>query len=238
MSTRLPGTAVEEDLEECTGAPVLAGPPVLAGLPMDSGASRFGPDGEGTGFEAWLAVISAEHADGLHGWAAPVDPLLAERLPGENAPAGGFRYGPRMAVLLDDLAEDESALAMRAAHRALSVEAAREWALTCDEFVLVGARMSASKRLDWAMRSFVSEIATRQYLSEAMAARLVDESHILVTELPGTLDALECARISYRHAQVIIEQARSLPGRRGRALRRRCCPRPPCCRWRGSGRSR
>jgi hypothetical protein len=199
----MPGTPVEEDLGACAGAPV------FDEVPVDRWG--FGPERQGPDFEEWLAVIEAEHADGRDGFEAPVDPLLAQRLPGEDAPAGGFGYGPRMAVLLDDLAEDESALAMRAAHRARSVEAAREWALTSDEFVLVDARMSGSKRLDWVMRSFVSEIATRQYLSEAMAARLVDESHTLVAELPGTLDALECARISYRHAQVIIEQARSLP---------------------------
>jgi hypothetical protein len=60
MSTRMPGAAVEEDLEGCHGAPgfteppvlpeppVLAGMPVftelpvLAGLPMEPGASWFG----------------------------------------------------------------------------------------------------------------------------------------------------------------------------------------------------
>jgi hypothetical protein len=144
----------------------------------------------------------------------PVDPLLAERLPDDALLAQGVfagGYVPRLDSLLDDVAEDESALAMRAARRARSVERAREWAMVSDEFVLVDAPISASKRLEWVMRSFISELATRQQLSELMADRLVDESRILVTELPGTLEALECGLISYRHAQVIIEQAGTLP---------------------------
>lgn len=144
----------------------------------------------------------------------PVDPLLAENLPDEALLANGSfagGYVPRLDSLLDDVAEDETALAMRAARRARSVERAREWAMVSDEFVLVDAPISASKRLEWVMRSFISELATRQQLSESMADRLVDESRILVTELPGTLEALGCGLISYRHAQVIIDQAGTLP---------------------------
>ncbi|MCU1443156.1 MAG: hypothetical protein JWQ59_1306 [Cryobacterium sp.] len=71
--------------------------------------------------------------------------------------------------------------------------------------------MTETERFGWTMRCFLSEVATPQRLSEAMAAHLVEESRMLVSELPGTLEALEHALISYRHAQVIIEQARTLP---------------------------
>jgi hypothetical protein len=174
MSTRIPGTAVEEDLEGCDGAPVFAEPPGFGDLPVDR--CGFGAASQGPDLEAWLAVIEAEHADGRDGLEAPVDPLLAGRLPARTRRPGGFGYGPRMAALLDDLAEDESALAMRAAHRARSMEAAREWALTSDEFVLVDARMSGSKWLEWIMRSSCRGSARRPTRSSRRSATVLRRS--------------------------------------------------------------
>ena len=173
---------------------------------MDPAAEWFG-----AGFEEWLTVVAAGEGEDP-GFEAPPDPFGAAEA--GDAPEGDAfvsEYSPRLVGLLDELTEDDAVLMMRAARRARTVEAARVWALSSDEFVLLDDRMSASRRLEWVMRAFVSEVGAREHLSDEMAGRLVDKSRMLVGELPGTLEALGSARISYRHAQVIISQARTLP---------------------------
>lgn len=120
-------------------------------------------------------------------------------------------YTGRLTSLLDDVAQDEAALAMQAAQRAKSVEQARTWAMISDELVLPDPKMTPAKREEWAIRTFESEVAARLHLPQVTAIRLIADSRTLVRELPRTLDALGAARISYRHAQVLIEQARTLP---------------------------
>ncbi|MDO9398250.1 MAG: DUF222 domain-containing protein [Herbiconiux sp.] len=65
--------------------------------------------------------------------------------------------------------------------------------------------------LEIARRSLVAEVATTLRLSEGTAAQRVDESELLTDSLPATLAALSSGEISYRHAQVMVRQARSLP---------------------------
>ncbi len=135
-------------------------------------------------------------------------PLKDDETPVDSLPTS---YAGRLDRFLDDVSEEEAALARQAASRARAVERARAWAVVSDEFVLADARLSESERESWVMRVFVSEVATRLRLPEQTAGRLIDESRVLVHELPKTLDALALAKISYRHAVVIIEQARTLP---------------------------
>ncbi len=137
-----------------------------------------------------------------------VDGPLSDDSDAEPLPAG---YAARLDQLLDELSEDEAALARQAAKRARAVDQARLWALVSDEFVLADARMSETEREEWVMRVFLSEVATRLRVPEASAGRLVEDSRVLVHELPATLDALSLATISYRHALVIVEQAKTLP---------------------------
>jgi hypothetical protein len=120
-------------------------------------------------------------------------------------------YLGRLDSLLDDVAQNQSALAMEAARLAVSVERSRAWAVVSDELVLPDLRMTPRERLEWVMRTFVGEVAARLQLPQPTAARLVEESRTLVHELPHTLDALGTGRISHRHAQVIIDHAKSLP---------------------------
>ncbi|MGO4105797.1 DUF222 domain-containing protein, partial [Leifsonia sp. YAF41] len=64
---------------------------------------------------------------------------------------------------------------------------------------------------EWAHRVFVSEIGALLRVPQPSASRLIDDSQTLVRELPGTRAALEAGTISYRHAQVILDQAKTLP---------------------------
>jgi Domain of unknown function (DUF222)/HNH endonuclease len=120
-------------------------------------------------------------------------------------------YTGGLDALLDDVVQDDAELAVHAARRARSVERARAWSMVSDELVLPDPRMTPAKRAEWAIHTFESELGARLHISQPSASHLIDQSRTLVQELPSTLDALGSARISLRHAQVIIEQASTLP---------------------------
>jgi len=91
------------------------------------------------------------------------------------------------------------------AHRAELVEAARVEILeqprpgsTWDPAVI-------------ARRELSSELACALRIPERTAERLITESTALCTTLPLTLASLRVGRISYRHAQVVVDQASTLP---------------------------
>ena len=71
---------------------------------------------------------------------------------------------------------------------------------------------------DAARRILVTEIACALKVPERSAAALLEDSDTLVTHLPATLDALAHGRISWRHAQVIVDHAMSLPSESRRAF--------------------
>ncbi len=62
-----------------------------------------------------------------------------------------------------------------------------------------------------AMEGLVAEVACLFRISEGVARQLLFESDMLLHGLPLSLEALSNGVISYRHAQVIIDQASSLP---------------------------
>jgi hypothetical protein len=66
----------------------------------------------------------------------------------------------------------------------------------------------ASRRID--RRAFVSEIAAALTISERAAENLIGARRALVETLPGTMRALERGEISYRHAQIMVDQAAGL----------------------------
>ena len=62
-----------------------------------------------------------------------------------------------------------------------------------------------------AIEGLVAEIACLERVSDETARALLFESDMLMHGLPRTLQALSDGVISYRHAQIIIDQAASLP---------------------------
>ncbi|KHL02325.1 hypothetical protein LK10_12935, partial [Sinomonas humi] len=57
----------------------------------------------------------------------------------------------------------------------------------------------------------VAEAATATGVSEAAAARLVNEAGELAGTHREVLEALRAGRIGHQHARVIVDQARTLP---------------------------
>ncbi|MCJ1695534.1 HNH endonuclease [Rathayibacter caricis] len=154
----------------------------------------------------------------------------------EARPAGG---GPSVRECFDDalVAAVGAACAVDAfraraeAERAELIELARRTAMTLPDALVDSSVQAHVEREEAAMRALVAEIATGMRISESLAGILVEESRMLVNELPETLTALREAAIAPEHARVIIRAALDLPvDVRGRfddaaaALARDCTP--------------
>ncbi|OOB89889.1 hypothetical protein B0T42_14875 [Rathayibacter sp. VKM Ac-2630] len=97
------------------------------------------------------------------------------------------------------------------AERAELIELARRTAMTLPNALVDPSVQAHVEREDAAMRALVAELATGMRVSEALAGVLVEESRMLVNELPDTLTALREAAIAPEHARVIIRAALELP---------------------------
>ncbi len=137
-----------------------------------------------------------------------LDDLVSLAYPTTQLPDG---YADRLRVFVDDVVEDWSEAAIRAAGLARKIDRARVWSETSDEFVDPNAPLSTAERTAWMARVFTTELAVQLTLSETGAGKRIAESRMLVHELHGTLEALSLGLISYAHAQVIIDQAGTLP---------------------------
>ncbi|NQX05713.1 DUF222 domain-containing protein [Rathayibacter sp. VKM Ac-2856] len=97
------------------------------------------------------------------------------------------------------------------AQRAELIELARVASLTAHA-ALVDPRVTVrAERSEAAHRALIAELATALRVSEAHATGLIEESRLLVNELPRTLAALRDAEISPEHARAILRAAAELP---------------------------
>ena len=128
---------------------------------------------------------------------------------------------PRPSTVLDDSLADllqaaatlASVMARAQAMRAEVIDRARQLAelTAAAESAELQRDDSPSARRQLAHRVLASEVACALRVPERSAERLIDESDKLVRHLSATHRALAVGSISYRHAQVIIDEARSLP---------------------------
>ena len=75
-----------------------------------------------------------------------------------------------------------------------------------------------------ARRVAATEVSAALRMSEREAEQLIADSAAFVTSLPTTLSALREGRISYRHARVLVDEARSLPDSAWEAFEREALP--------------
>ncbi len=130
-----------------------------------------------------------------------------------EAPRPSTVFADSLADLLQAAATLEHVIASAQAIRAEVIDRARQLAeLTAVAESAEGHRDdSPSARRQLAHRVLTSEVACALRVPERTAERLIDESDMLVTHLGATHRALVEGSISYRHAQVIIDEALSLP---------------------------
>ena len=130
-----------------------------------------------------------------------------------------------MGELIDDVVEADRVIARAAAQRAALIDQARSWSEATASLMPIDAsqvrRWSAARV---ARRSLVSELAAALRLPERSTENLIEESRSLLRELPATMTALTEGQISYRHAQVMIDHANSLPAETRRAFEESALP--------------
>jgi Domain of unknown function (DUF222) len=116
--------------------------------------------------------------------------------------------------LIESIAASDRMLASVAAWRARLIDDARQWSEIQSQ---AQSQASGSTRVGgWdaetvAHRELVSELACALRIPERSADYLVATSQALVNQLPGTLRALGDGELSYRHAQSLVDHAKSLP---------------------------
>ncbi|MDO9590628.1 MAG: DUF222 domain-containing protein, partial [Microcella sp.] len=115
-----------------------------------------------------------------------------------------------MGALLESIVEVERLMASLSAYRAVAIDEVHRLALVAEGPSRSGPGRPWSAQAT-ARRVAASELATATRISEREAEQLVADSAALVHELPATLESLRSGRLSYRHASILVDEARSLP---------------------------
>lgn len=124
-----------------------------------------------------------------------------------------------LGTVLDRVTEADRELAIVAARRAELIEAARRLSIahaaaTAAEATAAGGASRPPMAWDPAVvahRELVSELACALRIPERTAGKLMEASRALMNDLPATRAALAVGAISYRHAEVMVDHASSLP---------------------------
>ncbi|TFD47687.1 HNH endonuclease [Cryobacterium sp. TMT1-2-1] len=113
-------------------------------------------------------------------------------------------------VRFDAIAAADRQIAQAFARRAELVDEARRYgaATAGDAPRVPGSRWDAATVAE---REFVSELACTLRVPQRTAQTLIAESRALTEDLPATREALQNGEITYRHAQVLIGQAWTVP---------------------------
>jgi hypothetical protein len=119
-----------------------------------------------------------------------------------------------LGALVDDVVQADFVVGLAMTRRAEAIERAREWSEVTARAQAADASGGGSlrSRLEMAERSFTSEIGAALRIPDRTALNLIWTSRTLIHNLPSTLAALADGRLSYRHAQVIVDQSYSLEG--------------------------
>lgn len=120
--------------------------------------------------------------------------------------------GSTLSELVESIAVLQRMSASLAAMTAQLVDQAREWSEATE---WAGQDVDSGPHAwgpqERARRCLVAELACALRMPERTIESLVAESGVLSKDLPGTMNALSEGRISWRHAQKVVEHATSLP---------------------------
>ena len=116
-----------------------------------------------------------------------------------------------LGVAVDAVAAIDRQVASLHAARARAVEKARRLSVAAAQAAAPAAEPHAWSTSEAARRVLAAELACALRITENATQMLVDTSAMLVKHLPLTLAALSAGDVSWRHAQVVADQASSLP---------------------------
>jgi hypothetical protein len=140
-----------------------------------------------------------------------------------SRPASDF--GARMDALgamVDEVIEAEFRIGLAMSRRSQAIERARKYSEALASESSSGKPTLSS--IDMWRRAFVCEIAAALHIPERTAERLIHTSQTLVNDLPATLLALGEGRLSFRHAQILVDNSYGLDRAAVRELETRMLP--------------
>jgi len=111
-----------------------------------------------------------------------------------------------LSEMVDMLVQLEASISQLTAARTQLLETMRSWSDLSDRASGTSTGMSR----EVAFRSLRAEVSCALRVTERTAEDLFGEARMLVRDLPATMGALSAGRISYRHAQVMVDQAAGL----------------------------
>jgi len=125
-----------------------------------------------------------------------------------DAPAQPLRavMADTLGEMVDTLVQLEASIAQLTAARTQLLETMRTWSDLSDR--ASGSSSGTSREV--AFRALRAEVSCALRVTERAAEDLFGEARMLVRDLPATLGALSAGEISYRHAQVMVDQAAAL----------------------------
>jgi hypothetical protein len=124
--------------------------------------------------------------------------------------------------LVDDIVESEHRVSIATARRAKAIDDARAFSEALANDRIAGT--SSARSIEMARRAFVSEVGAALRIPDRTAEKLIRTSQSLVNDLPSTLLALGEGRLTYRHAQILVDQGYGLDSANLRELERRMLP--------------
>jgi hypothetical protein len=124
--------------------------------------------------------------------------------------------------LVDDIVESEHRVSIATARRAKAIDDARAFSEALANDRIAGT--SSARSIEMARRAFVSEVGAALRIPDRTAEKLIRTSQSLVNDLPSTLLALGEGRLTYRHAQILVDQGYGLDPASLRELERRMLP--------------
>ena len=116
-----------------------------------------------------------------------------------------------MSAAVDRIAELNRRAAAIDAQRAIEIVEAQRLSVLAAQASHSSDESHAWSTREAARRSLTAELACALRITENAAMMLITASTTLVADLPATLSALSAGSISWRHAQVVTDQAESLP---------------------------
>ena len=137
-----------------------------------------------------------------------------------SAPAEGM---DALAAMVDEVIESEFRVGLAMSRRSKAIERARKYSEALANDASTGRQPTRSS-IDMARRAFICEIAAALHIPDRTAERLIHTSQALVNDLPSTLLALGEGRLSFRHAQILVDNSYGLELAAVRDLEQRMLP--------------
>ncbi|GHD51650.1 HNH endonuclease [Mycetocola manganoxydans] len=160
--------------------------------------------GESASFGVPPVPVSWDEFDSAQ-WQSPILNLSSI----ESTYSGALADG--CSSIVDEIAHLDRSANRQQAWRIERIDEARRLSeATLHGVQVLGSELSEAQQREMARRSLVAELACALRMPESTVVGMVTDAEALMHRLPATMAALREGDISYRHAQVLIDQTNTL----------------------------